>query len=63
MDFLVFSRHNSRKLLPSIYQPDLVAPKASDVSAADLLYQHKWKKYDIFSRVLLRLFSELEIPV
>ena len=51
------------KALPFIYQPDRVAPKASDVSAADWLYQHTWKKYDIFSRVLLRLFSGPEIPV
>ena len=51
------------KALPFIHQPDRVAPKANDVSAADWLYQHTWKKYDIFSRVLLRLFSELEIPV
>ena len=39
------------------------AKKASDVSAADWLYQHTWKKYDTFSRVLLRLFSGPEIPV
>ena len=46
------------KALPFIHQPGQVAPKASDVSAADWLYQHTHvKKYDIFSRVLLRLFS------
>ena len=28
------------KALPFIHQPDQVAPKASDVSAADWLYQH-----------------------
>ena len=28
------------KALPFIHQPDRVAPKASDVSAADWLYQH-----------------------
>ena len=28
------------KTLPFIHQPDRVAPKASDVSAADWLYQH-----------------------
>ena len=51
------------KALPLIHQPDRVAPKASDVSAADWLYQHMWKKYDIFSRMLLRLFSGSEILV
>ena len=51
------------KPLRFIRQPDRVAPKASDVSAADWLYQPTWKKYHIFSRVLLRLFSELEIPI
>ena len=43
------------KALPLIYQPDRVAPKASDVSAADWLYQHM-KKFDTFSRMLLWLF-------
>ena len=43
------------KALPLIHQPERVAPKASDVSAADWLYQHTWKKYDIFPRVLLGL--------
>ena len=38
-------------------------PKASDVSAAYWLYQHTQKKDDIFSLVLLRLFSGPEIPV
>ena len=31
------------RALPFIHQPDRVAPKASDVSAADLLYQYTWK--------------------
>ena len=52
------------KTLPFIHQPDRVAPKASDVSAADCLYQHTHvKKYVIFSGALLRLFSGPEIPV
>ena len=50
------------KALPFIYQPDQVAPKASDVSAADWLYQHT-----IFDLILFHAccygFSELEIPV
>ena len=32
----------SVKALPFIHQPERVAPKASDVSAADWLYQHTW---------------------
>ena len=47
----------NREGSPFIHQPDRVAPKASDVSAADWLYQHTWKKNDLFSRVWLRLFS------
>ena len=43
------------KASPFIHQPDRVAQKASDVSAADWRYQIHVKKYDIFSRVLLRL--------
>ena len=50
------------KALPFFHQPDRVASKSSDVSAADWLYQHV-KKYRIFSRVLLRIFSGPEIPV
>ena len=50
------------KTLPFIHQPDRVALEASDVSAADRLYQHV-KKYDIFSRVLLLLFSGPKIFV
>ena len=68
--FAAITRESSDKLLvlriakalPFIHQPDRVAPKASDVSAADWLYQHM-KKYRIFPRVLLRLFSGSEIPV
>ena len=33
------------KALPIIYQPDRVAPKASDVSAADWLYKHTWNNF------------------
>ena len=46
-----------------IHQPDRLARKASDVSAADWLYQTELKKYCIFSRVLLQLSSGLEILV
>ena len=46
---------------PFTHQPDRVARKASDVSAANWRYRTQVKKYDIFSRVLLRLFSGLEI--
>ena len=49
------------KGLPLTNQPDRVARKVSDVSAADWRYQTHVKKYDFFSRVLLRLFSGLEI--
>ena len=46
---------------PFTHQPDRVARKASDVLAANWRYRMQVKKYDIFSRVLLRLFSGLEI--
>ena len=58
--FQFFSRHNPRKFrqttlvlgivkaLPFIHQPDRVAPKAGDVSAAGLLYQHTWKNTKFF---------------
>ena len=36
------------KALPFIHQPDRVAPKASDVSAADWLYQQTWKNTIFF---------------
>ena len=42
-----------------IHQPDRVARKVSDVSAADWRYQ----THRIFSRVLLRIFSGLDIHV
>ena len=44
------------KTLPFIHQPDRVAPKASDVSAADWLYQHTWKN-TIFFHVCCYGFS------
>ena len=44
------------KALPFIYQPDEVARKGTDVSAADRRYQTHVKRIRIFSRVLLRLF-------
>ena len=46
-----------------IHQPERVARKANDVSAADWLYQTHLEKYRIFSRVLLRFSSRLEILV
>ena len=51
------------KALLFIHQPDRVARKASDVSAADWRYQTHVKKYRNFSRVLSWLFSGLEILV
>ena len=45
------------KALPFIHQPDQVAPKASDVSAADWLYQHTWKN-TIFFHVCCYGFSQ-----
>ena len=36
------------KALPFIHQPGRVAPKASDVSAADWLYQQTWKNTIFF---------------
>ena len=70
-DFLAYSRHHPRnylvlrilKALSSIYQLDRVARKASGVSAAYWRYQTRVKEYRIFTRVLLRLFSGLEIVV
>ena len=46
------------RALPFIHQPDRVAPKASDVSPADWLYQLMWKKKTIFSRVCCCGFSQ-----
>ena len=48
------------KALPFIHQPDRVARKASDTSAADWRYQTNVKKYRNFSRMLLQLFSGLK---
>ena len=49
---------------PFIHQPDRVARKASDVLAADWLYQRHVKKHRIFFlRVLFGLFLGLEILV
>ena len=49
------------KASPFIHQPDRVARKASELSAADWLYQTHVKQYRFFSRVLLELFSGLKI--
>ena len=56
--FQCFSRHNSRKLQQTtcienrggfaVHQPDRVAPKANDVSAADWLYQHTLENTTFF---------------
>ena len=43
------------------FQPDRMARKASDVSAADWRYQTHVNNYRDSSHVLLRLFSGLEI--
>ena len=51
------------KALPFIHQPDGVAQRASDMSAADWRYQTGVKKYRIFPQVFLQLFSGLEILV
>ena len=51
------------KALPFIHQPNQVAQKASDVSVGYGQYQTRVKKYHIFSRVLLRLSSRLELLV
>ena len=40
------------KTLPFIHQPDRVAPKAGDVSAAGWLYQHTWKIRYFFTSVV-----------
>ena len=48
---------------PFIHQSDRVAPKASDVSAADWRYQTRVIIIVIFTHVQLRLFSGLEILV
>ena len=51
------------KYSPFVHIPDRMARKAGDVSAADWRYHTHVKKYDIFSGMLLRLFSGLEILV
>ena len=68
--FQCFNSHNPKKSLTNDLGlrmvkalPDRVARKASDVSAADWRCQTQVKRYRIFSRVLLRLFSGLEILV
>ena len=43
------------KALPFIHQLDRVAPKASDVSAADWLYQHIEKKTILDLNLILKL--------
>ena len=48
------------KALPFIHQPDRVARKVSDVSAADWRNQTYVKNISYFSRVLLRFFSGLK---
>ena len=43
------------KALPFIHQPDQVAPKASDVSADDWLYQHVEKNtvfFNVFNTIM-----------
>ena len=45
------------KAFPFIHQPERLAPKASDVSAADWLYQHTWKN-TIFFHVCCYGFSQ-----
>ena len=47
----------------AVHWPDREARKASDVSATDWRYYTHVKKYNIFSSVLLRLFSGQEILV
>ena len=48
---------------PFIHQSDRVVSKASDVSVADWRYQTRVIIIVIFTHVLLRLFSGLEILV
>ena len=52
-----------KTFLSCIHQPDRVAPKASDVSAADWLYQHTWKNTIFFHMCCYGFFSGPEIPV
>ena len=54
---------NKNDLGLRVDQPDREARKESDVSTADRRYQTLVKKHRIFSRLLLQLFSGLEILV
>ena len=45
------------KALPFIHQPDRVARKASDVSAADWRYQTQVKKYRFFFTCVVTAFQ------
>ena len=49
------------KALPFIHQPNRMAPKASDVSLADWLYQHTWKS-TIFFTFFVTVFLRAENP-
>ena len=51
------------RVLWFIHQPDRVAQNVSNVSSADWQHQTHLKNSDIFSHVLLQLFSGLEILV
>ena len=48
------------KALPFIHQPDQAALKASDMSAADWLYQHTWKNTIFFHVCCYSLSQGLE---
>ena len=50
------------KALPFIHQPDRVAPKASDVSAADCLYQHTREKIRYFFTCVVTAFLRAGNP-
>ena len=50
------------KALPFIHQPDRVARKASDVSAADWRYQTHVKKYRIFFTSVVTAFLRAGNP-
>ena len=54
---------NKNDLGLRVDQPDREARKERDVSTADRRYQTLVKKHRIFSRLLLQLFSGLEILV
>ena len=73
-DFLVFKQPLSEKILtnnhglrmvrasPFIHQPDRVARKASDVLAADWLYQRHVKKHRIFFTCIVWAFLRAGNP-